>query len=106
MNCECMYYRKGATKDELLQLVKEVKWIGKFNELYPVALSQIDKKCKAYVDYDDMDLNNAKYKTISAGSLVLFAAGKYQYMYPIYIGHKKYTPMFTNEVKFTDLIEY
>lgn len=92
MNCECIYYRKGATREDLLRLANAIescyeRWGF---EKYPTALSVITKDIKCSDDYDGF----GRKKTIPVGSEVLFVGGKLHYMCEVYIETKKYLPWF------------
>ena len=107
MNCECMYYCKDASQDELLRLADVIKEFGKTHELYPAAISRIDEKCKSYYDYDSIWEQCGKSVNVPKDSLVLFVYGKYHYMTNKRIGGKTFKPLFPDSpVKFTDLVEY
>ena len=81
MNCECIYYRKGATMEDLLKLAAFVKKTGAIMERYPCAISVMDEKTLVCEDYDGW--GNAT--TIPSGSMVLFVGGKYAYQVPIHL---------------------
>ena len=92
MNCECIYYRKGATKEDLLRLAESIEACHeRFGiEKYPTALSVMTADTKCADDYDGF----GKKKTIPEGSLVLFVGGKLHHMSETYIGKSKYIPLF------------
>lgn len=100
MNCECIYYSKYATKEDLAVLAQRVKEIGEEVELYPLAISRIDEKLKVCEDYNGW----GKTMNIQKWSAVLFVGGKLHNMNPIRIGHRVYKPWHPmEEPYFTDL---
>ena len=100
MNCECIYYSKGATRDDLLRLADEIKKAGQYVEIYPLAISRMDERCKCYDDYDGWGQS----KTIPKYVAVLFVGGKYHYMNSVRVGHRVFKPWFPDEEPiFTDL---
>ena len=92
MNCECIYYRKGATKEDLLRLAEAIEACHeRFGiEKYPTAISVMIADTKCAEDYDGF----GKKKTIPEGSMVLFVGGKLHHMSETYIGKSKYIPLF------------
>ena len=52
MNCECIYYRKGATREDLLRLAEFIQRTSGTIERYPAALSVITENIKCTPDYD------------------------------------------------------
>lgn len=102
MNCECIYYKKGATTDELLELAKFVQRGSNVMERYPCAISVITEDTDCCDDYDCW----GKKKTIPAGSVVLFVAGKLHYQVPIHMGKRNiFRPWYpvSHDIKFYDL---
>lgn len=102
MNCECIYYSKGASEEDLLRLAERINKIGECVELYPCAVSRIDEDCKCFDDYDGW----GKCKYIPKDSLVLFVGGKYHNMTAVRVGNRTFKPWFPgfdNEPIFTDL---
>ena len=90
MNCECVYYSKNATREELMKVAEVVREWEKECEIYPVALSKITKATKMYPDIDHW----GRGATVSAESEVLFVAGKLHYMLPVRVGRKVFLPRF------------
>lgn len=88
MNCECIYYSKGATVDDLRVLSEKVKEMGRIVEIYPCAISRMEESAKCNDDYDGWGrtMNIPKY------SAVLFVGGKLHYMNPIRIGRRVFNP--------------
>lgn len=82
MNCECIYFRKGAKKEELLRIGNAMECVSKRwgLEKNPVAISVITKDIVCAPNYD----GSGKLKTISKGSVVLFVQGKVAYMCDVY----------------------
>lgn len=75
MNCECFYVVPSMTKArQVIDLIKDMDV-----EFYPVTISKNTKEFKATPDYDNME----KPFTVKEGSLLVFAQGKYRYMYDI-----------------------
>ena len=113
MNCECIYYKKGATQDELLLLANAMECVSlRFGvEKNPVAISIITKDTVCTDDYDGF----GKRKTIPQGSVVLFVHGKLHNMSEVYTENSKgaYTrkliplfPVERDEDFFEDIIDY
>ena len=104
MNCECIYYRKGATREDLMRLAKFVQHGSEAIERYPAALSVITEDTKCAPDYDGF----GRKVTIPAGSEVLFVQGKLHYMVDIYADNNKhkFRALFPIErdIKFEDII--
>lgn len=104
MNCECIYYSRDTGKDKwYMNHLRSLAAIinGRGVELFPnESLSEIKEDVKCYVDYYD----GGKTVTIPAGSKVLFAYGKYHYMYEIRSGRRVFHPCFPvdGEVLFED----
>lgn len=90
MNCECIYYSKGAKIENYLELSEEIKRRGQHVELYPCAISRMEESTPAFDDYDGW----GKRISIPKWSSVLFVQGKYHYMMPIRIGHRVFRPWF------------
>ena len=100
MNCECIYYSKGASQDDLLLLANEIKKIGEQVELYPVAISRLDETCKCCDDYDGW----GECKHLPRYEAVLFVGGKYAYMNKVRVGRRVFRAWFPKEEPiFTDL---
>ena len=108
MNCECIYYRKNATQEELLRLAHAMECCSRrFGiEKNPVAISTITKATVCADDYDGF----GKRKTIPQGSVVLFVQGKLHNMCDTYgEGNKKFSALFPVEREggfFEDIIDY
>lgn len=76
MNCECIYYNKKATRENLMNLAKVIAKKGEECEIDPVTISVITKDTRACDDYDGY----GRTTTIRKGTEVLFVYGKYHYM--------------------------
>ena len=102
MNCECIYYSKGATMEDLERFTKAVKYTERWIERYPTAISKMDEATLCCEDYDGWGKSN----TIPAGSLVAFVGGKLHHMTEIHIGKRVYRPWFPvrHDIKFTDIV--
>lgn len=104
MNCECIYYRKGATREDLLRLAKFIQHGSKVIERYPTALSVVTEDIKCTPDYDGW----GRKVTIPAGSEVLFVGGKLHHMVDIFADNNKHKfralhPV-ERDIKFEDII--
>lgn len=103
MNCECIYYSKGATIENYLALAEEIKERGQYVELYPCAISRMEERTPAYDDYDGW----GKRTCIPKWSAVLFVQGKYHNMFPVRIGHRVFRPWFPeSEPVFADILTF
>ena len=100
MNCECIYYRKGATKEELLVLADDINRLSV--ELDPVAISIMKAKTEVATDYDAWE----KPFNIPENSLVLFVYGKYHYMVNKHVGRKVFKACFPTDydIEFEDIM--
>lgn len=107
MNCECIYYSKGAKTEDYEALAQKIKSDAKVygQEIAPVAISRMDEKIRVCDDYNGW----GSYKSISKYSAVLFVQGKLHYMYDYRIGHRVFkalhpmeTPIFTDIKEFDD----
>ena len=101
MNCECIYYNRNATEDDLLHLAQEIHRRGLYVELYPCALSRMLEKTECFSDYDGW----GKSINLPKNSKVLFVGGKYAYMVAITIDGKTFRPWFPAEhdIEFEDV---
>ena len=108
MNCECIYYRKNATQEDLLRLAHAMECVSRrFGiDKNPVAISKITKTIWCTEDYDGF----GRRKSIPEGSIVLFVDGKLHNMCETYGGgNKKYIALFPVEHEggfFEDIIDY
>ena len=106
MNCECIYYNKTATEQEIEELAKAVEKQGKYCEIYPCALSVMSKAARCCEGYDGW----GRGITIPAGAKVLFVGGKLHNMEPFRVGRKTFLPWFPardpNNVQFEDIKTY
>ena len=102
MNCECIYYKKDATKEDLMELAKKVESFD--CELDPAAVSIMTAKTEVTTDYDHF----RKSFNIPKDSMVLFVYGKLHYMSNIRMGNKTYKACFPTDyhIEFTDIEEF
>lgn len=101
MNCECIYYSKGATEENLINLAQGIYNLDE--DFYPVSISRIigDTNVSVHI------YGKARKTIIPDGSLVLFAAGKYHNMDSFMLGRRsfyRWFPLNPSSLKFEDII--
>ena len=104
MNCECVYYDKNATRENLENLAKRIKDKGTRCEIYPCAISKVTEETYCTRDYDGY----AEEEFIPENSEVLFVGGKLHYMTPTKVDGILYKPLFPQVTHqfFEDIIEF
>ena len=102
MNCECIYYSKDATEEELMVLADKIKALD--CEYEPVSIAVVNAKTEVTTDYDHWK----KPFNVPEKSLVLFVYGKYHYMVNRKVDGKTYKPCFPTDYDFdfTDIKEF
>lgn len=102
MNCECIYYGKDATEDELMVLADKINALE--CELEPVTIAIVENKTKVTPDYDGWK----RPFNVPEKSLVLFVCGKYHYMNNFRVGDKTFKSCFPMDYdfEFTDIKEF
>ena len=107
MNCECIYYSKGAKIEDYETLAQKINADAKAYEyeIYPVAISRMDEKVCVCDDVNGW----SDFRNIPKYSAVLFVQGKLHYMDDYRIGHRVFkalhpmeTPIFTDIKEFDD----
>ena len=100
MNCECIYYNRNASEEDLLALAREVHRRGLSVEIYPCALSRMTERTECLKEY-----MGGKSLNIPKDSKVLFVGGKYAYMVDIKVNDKTFRPWFPvdYEIHFEDI---
>ena len=104
MNCECVYYNKNATRENLENLAKWIEQKGELCEIYPCAISKITEDTYCTGDYDGY----GKEKCIPENAEVLFVGGKLHYMTPAKVDGISYKPLFPQVTHkfFEDIVEF
>lgn len=102
MNCECIYYAKDATEEELMVLADKINALD--CELEPVSIAIVNNKTKVTADYDGWK----KPFNVQEKALVLFVYGKYHYMRNMKINNKTFKSCFPmdRDFEFTDIKEF
>lgn len=79
MNCECIYYARGASRQDYIALAKRIERMSEEIEFYPTAISVMNQKTECCENYDGW----GKTTSIPKGKEVLFVGGKLVYMHDI-----------------------
>lgn len=101
MNCECIYYSRGASRQDYIALAEKVKRMSEDIELYPTAISVMNEKTRCCEEYDGW----GKTIDIPKGKEVLFVGGKLHYMNDIRNGGRTFHAWHPMEydISFTDV---
>ena len=94
MNCECIYYSKDATEEELMVLAEKINNLD--CDIEPVSIAVVNDKTKVIPDYDGY----GKPFYMPEKSLVLFVYGKYHYMNNFKVGNKTFKSCFLPAYEF------